>query len=172
MSRVALVIAASLVSCSMVFGQANMKVPEPKEKKHAPPAAQPVPKAPVNQPVVGKTGEHAKAFDTSTTASTGEETPGPQTTNGLAQQPDAHAHIHPTYLDRSFAAPPNWEQVGQTEDLANGNAAAAYRAEYDGPQGTLGVRGKPATRTDQAKPALTPSNEHKSNGKTKKQPSK
>lgn len=59
-------------------------------------------------------------------------------------------------------APPTWEQVGQDEQLANSNAAAAYRAEIDGPEGTLGVRGampsyaKPQTAQTSHNTSTTP----------------
>lgn len=38
-------------------------------------------------------------------------------------------------------APPIWEQVGQGEQVANADAAAAARAEIGSPEGTLGVGG-------------------------------
>ena len=172
--------AVTLLVSAMAFGQANMKVPEKKEKKQAPPAAQPAPSAPVNEPVVGKTAEHAQAIVTSSTASTGVATPGWQTTNGMAQQPDQF-NVHPENPKPAFGAPPNWEQVGQDEALANSNAAAAYRAELNGPEGSLGIgnnlasyanpkqpTGSTATRTNQAKPALTPSNERRAPGQRRK----
>jgi len=173
----------AVLASALAFGQSNLNNSTRNEKKQAPPAAKPVPQAPVTEPVVGKTGEHAKGIDVSTTNSTGVATPGWQTTNGLVQQPDQYPKVHPDNPQPGPGAPPNWEQVGQTEALANSNAAAAARAEIGGPEGTLGVNGNlapyaqsdkqtggSATRTNQAKPGLTPKNEQRSTGKPLQKP--
>jgi hypothetical protein len=135
----------AVFASGLCFAQSNLNNSTRNEKKQAPPAAKPVPRAPVTQPVVGKTGEHAKSIDVSTTSSTGVETPGWQTTNGLVQQPDKYPNVHPVNPTPALGAPPNWEQVGQNEELANSNAAAAARAEIGGPEGTLGVGGNLAS---------------------------
>jgi hypothetical protein len=172
-----------VLASGISFAQANLNNSTKNERKQAPPAAKPVPSAPVTEPVVGNAGLHGDAIDLSTTASTGVETPGAQTTNGLVQQPDKFRNIHPVNPLPAPGAPPNWEQVGQEEAVANSNAAAAARAEIGGPEGTLGVGGAlpsysrtaqpigaPATRTSQPKSAPTPKNERRSADKALQQP--
>ena len=117
-----------------------------KKKPSVPPAAQwdGVHNVPEKvQPVNGKQGQRLTDFNTSTTNSVGEETPGEQTTNGIAQQWGTHTAVRqpPHNPKPGPGAPPNWEQVGQEPALADHNAAAAYRAEVGGPEGTLGVGG-------------------------------
>lgn len=96
-----------------------------------------------DQPVTGKTGQHATKLNTSTTHSTGEETPAFNTQNGIAQQPGKQTTNRqpPINPKPGPGAPPNWEQVGQEPGLADNSAAAASRAEIGGPEGTLGVSG-------------------------------
>lgn len=139
MLRPLLLLSIAFLFCSSaLYGQQQTPAP------NLPPAAQPLPKtAPRAQAVTGKTGAHGKALNTSTTASAGVETPGVQTDTGIAQQPGQRTGVHPANSNPGSApgAPPNWEQVGQNEQLADSNAAAAARAEIGGPEGTLGVRG-------------------------------
>lgn len=127
-----------VIASAMIVAQSNVNSAKPNKGNQAPPAAQPIrPTQP--QSVTGKTGQSAYSINTSTTSSVGIETPGAQTDNGMAQQPDKFRNLHPVNPQSPRGAPPNWEQVGQDEQLANSNAAAAARAEFGGPEGTLGV---------------------------------
>lgn len=161
-----LMLALIVVASALIVAQSNPRS-APQQTQQAPPAAQPIRPTQNKQAVTGKTGNISHSINTSTTSSVGVETPGVQTDNGMVQQPDKYPRLNPVNPDfRSRpGAPPNWEQVGQDEQLANSNAAAAARAEYGGPEGTLGVRnalpsyasgGKPTassqTKTNQAIP--------------------
>ena len=132
MKIVNLVVAFALAS---VCASAQLNVPPAaRPDKNSKPPAQ-------TQPVTGKTSQQGTHINTSTTGSAGIETPGVQTNAGIAQQPGKHTpgqQLPGTPQSRP-GAPPNWEQAGQEENLANINAAAAYRAEIGGPYGTLGV---------------------------------
>jgi hypothetical protein len=134
---------AALLLAALLMAQNDTEKSSKQQNKNIPPAAQPIHPVERQQPVTGKTGSHAKALNTSTTKSTGVTTPGVETTNGIVQQPGEHPTLHPVNpgLRSAPGAPPNWEQIGQDEQLANSNAAAAYRAEIGGPEGTLGVAG-------------------------------
>ncbi len=169
MKPLSLLLALVVVASALIVAQSN-PASAPQQTQKAPPAAQPIHPTQNKQAVTGKTGDRSHSINTSTTSSVGVETPGVQTDNGMAQQPDKYPSINPVNPDfRSRpGAPPNWEQVGQDEELANGNAAAAARAELGGPEGTLGVGnalpsyargGKPTgssqTKTNQAVPGQT-----------------
>ncbi len=166
---VSLVLALIIAASTLMIAQSNPGS-APQQTKQAPPAAQPIRPTQNKQAITGKTGNSSHSLDTTTTSSVGVETPGVQTDNGMVQQPDKYPWIkpvNPEFRSRP-GAPPNWEQVGQDEQLANSNAAAAARAELGGPEGTLGVRnalpsyasgGKPTassqTKTNQALPGQT-----------------
>ncbi len=180
-----LLFALIVVASVLLIAQSNPGS-APQQTQQAPPAAQPIRPTRNAQAVTGKTGIRSHSINTSTTASVGVETPGVQTDNGMAQQPDKYPWIKPVNPDiRSRpGAPPNWEQVGQDEQLANGNAAAAARAELGGPEGTLGVGnalpsyaqgGKPTassqTKTNQSVPGQTGRNASTNPSSTAKKPS-
>lgn len=143
MKIVNIVVALTLAS-ACGFAQQPSAPPAAKSDKYARPTAQ-------TQPVTGKTGQRGAAINTSTTGSTGVETPGWQTDSGIAQQPGKHTSVKqpPRNPQPRPGAPPNWEQAGQEPNLADINAAAASRAEVGGPLGTLGVKGasSPAAQT-------------------------
>ncbi len=171
-----IVIASALIAQSNLNNSNPKQAPPPRKEaseatQQAPPAAQPIKPTQSVQAVTGKNGQSAYSINTSTTSSVGVETPGVQTDNGMAQQPDKYRNVNPVNPPQRRGAPPNWEQVGQDEQLANSNAAAAARAEIGGPEGTLGVGnalpsyargGKPTassqTNTNQAKPGQTNKN--------------
>lgn len=148
-----LLLALIVVASALIVAQSNLNNSNPKQGKQAPPpgqensqatqqappAARPIKPTQSVQAVTGKNGQSAYSINTSTTSSVGVETPGVQTDNGMAQQPDKYRNVNPVNPPQRRGAPPNWEQVGQDEQLANSNAAAAARAEIGGPEGTLGV---------------------------------
>ncbi len=166
---ISLLLGLVIVASVLIFAQSNPGSAKP-QTQQAPPAAQPIRPTRSEQAVTGKTGNKSHSINTTTTSSVGVETPGVQTDNGMVQQPDKYPGVNPVNPDFRFrpGAPPNWEQVGQDEELANGNAAAAARAELGGPEGTLGVGnslpsyargGKPTassqTKTNQTLPGQT-----------------
>jgi plastocyanin len=98
-----------------------------------------------NQPVSGKEGAGEDAPTVTSTATVGQVTPGAETEAGMRQNPAETAGTNsgsstPPLSGPSQAAPPNFDEVGQTEQQANVDAAAAGRAEVANGQG-LGLQG-------------------------------
>ncbi len=85
------------------------------------------------------------AWSQAAPSGTGSTTPGVQTEEGLKQQgisktvPET-GQVNPPTPGAKQAAPPNFDEAGQSEAEANVNAAAAARAEVTAGQG-LGVQG-------------------------------
>ena len=166
-----LVLSSGLVWAQNAANQSNQGQPQ------TPPAAQsgePNQKPQKPEPVTGKTGNQATHIPDTTSGSAGQETPGVQTNNGAQQQPGKHQELKGSNApqpnpQQQPGAPPNWEQVGQSPQAGDIDAAAASRAEIGGEGGhTLGVDTTP--RYDQnanAQKSGTAQNAAKSKSKNK-----
>ncbi len=105
----------------------------------------PLPNLKSPQAVTGKTGIRGTAVPDTDTSTAGRVTPGPDTHEGRAQMPGAHAPgTEPNQpAKQGPLAPPQWGQVGQSQTSGDRGAAAAERAEEE-PNHTLGVNATPS----------------------------